>query len=68
MTASTLLFSYGTLQLASVQLANFDRLLQGEADSLPAWREELLEISDAAVLAQSGQRYHAHPALYRSGL
>ena len=56
--ASVLLFSYGTLQLASVQLANFDRLLEGQADSLPAWRQELLEITDAAVLAQSGQRYH----------
>ena len=66
MTASTLLFSYGTLQLASVQFANFDRLLEGQADSLPAWRQELLEITDAAVLAQSGQRYH--PILRYTGL
>ena len=33
----SLLFSYGTLQLDSVQLASFGRLLEGEADALPGW-------------------------------
>ena len=61
-----LLFSYGTLQLASVQLANFDRLLLGQADRLPAWCQEQIEITDPVVLAQSGERYH--PILRYSGL
>lgn len=60
-----LLFSYGTLQLPSVQLANFDRLLQGRADTLQGWREDRVEITDPQVLAESGERFH--PILRRTG-
>jgi gamma-glutamylcyclotransferase (GGCT)/AIG2-like uncharacterized protein YtfP len=52
------LFSYGTLQLEAVQLATFGRKLQGQADQLPGYGTTLLEISDPAVLATSGQTHH----------
>ena len=35
MTERILLFSYGTLQLESVQLASFGRLLAGKRDAMP---------------------------------
>jgi gamma-glutamylcyclotransferase (GGCT)/AIG2-like uncharacterized protein YtfP len=53
-----LLFSYGTLQLEAVQRESFGRLLQGEPDAMPGYRTELLEITDPAVLALSGERFH----------
>ena len=59
-----LLFSYGTLQLDSVQLASFGRLLESEADALVGWRRDWLEITDPAVLAASGERFH--PVVSRS--
>lgn len=59
------LFSYGTLQLPAVQQANFGRLLRGRADALPGWRKDWVEVTDAQVLAQSGQRFH--PIVRRTG-
>jgi gamma-glutamylcyclotransferase (GGCT)/AIG2-like uncharacterized protein YtfP len=59
------LFSYGTLQLESVQLSSFGRLLAGTPDALPGYRREMLEITDAAVLAASGERFH--PVVVPSG-
>lgn len=59
-----LLFSYGTLQLESVQLASFGRLLGGEVDAMTGWKTEMLEITDPEVLRQSGQRFH--PVVIRS--
>jgi hypothetical protein len=56
--ASERLFSYGTLQLESVQLATFGRRLVGSRDALPGHAESLLEISDAAVVATSGKTHH----------
>jgi hypothetical protein len=53
-----LLFSYGTLQLASVQQAQFGRLLTGRADALPGFTRSLVEITDPHVLAASGERFH----------
>lgn len=53
-----LLFSYGTLQLASVQQAHFGRLLDGRADALPGYARTLVEITDPDVLAASGERFH----------
>ena len=53
-----LLFSYGTLQQDDVQQASFGRLLKGAADALVGWRQEMVEITDAAVLAKSGKRHH----------
>lgn len=58
------LFSYGTLQLEAVQLSTFGRRLAGQADQLPGYRLDLLEIKDPAVVATSGQTHH--PVLVRS--
>ncbi len=52
------LFSYGTLQLDSVQLATFGRLLDGRDDTMPGWRKDMLEITDPGVLNTSGERFH----------
>ena len=59
------LFSYGTLQLDSVQMASFGRLLQGSDDSMPGFRKETVEITDPDVLEKSGERYH--PIVLPSG-
>jgi gamma-glutamylcyclotransferase (GGCT)/AIG2-like uncharacterized protein YtfP len=52
------LFSYGTLQQESVQLANFGRKLQGHADVVTGWRLSTVEITDPEVLAESGLSAH----------
>jgi len=52
------LFSYGTLQQESVQLASFGRPLNGTPDALPGWRREMVEITDPDVLSKSGERFH----------
>jgi gamma-glutamylcyclotransferase (GGCT)/AIG2-like uncharacterized protein YtfP len=52
------LFSYGTLQLESVQIATFGRLLDGQEDAMVGFRQDMLEITDPEVLATSGQRFH----------
>lgn len=59
------LFSYGTLQLPHVQLANFGRLLDGLHDKLVGYRIDQVEITDPDVLAQSEQKFH--PILHYSG-
>jgi len=53
-----LLFSYGTLQLPSVQQASFGRLLHGCADRLPGYTLGQLPIDDAQVVATSGKTHH----------
>jgi hypothetical protein len=53
-----LLFSYGTLQLPEVQLAQFKRLLDGEDDAVPGFAQAMVEITDPDVLRKSGQRFH----------
>ena len=60
------LFSYGTLQLEQVQLDTFGRLLEGEPATLTGYVVGEVEITDAAVLKSSGQRFH--PALIKTGL
>ena len=52
------LFSYGTLRQANVQMATFGRLLEGEADMLVGFRQDLVEITDPDVLVKSGQSLH----------
>ena len=54
-----LLFSYGTLQEAAVQLANFGRLLHGEPDELVGFERSLYRIEDPAFVAASGKEWHA---------
>ncbi len=53
-----LLFSYGTLQDKAVQLANFGRELNGQADRMPGYRLDWVEITDPDVLATSGKSHH----------
>lgn len=53
-----LLFSYGTLQDKSVQLANFGRELLGRADALPGYQQTFVEITDPTVVATSGKTHH----------
>lgn len=52
------LFSYGTLQLAAVQLATFGRLLTGHPDELPRFSQSMVEIEDPEVVRTSGQTHH----------
>jgi hypothetical protein len=52
------LFSYGTLQLAAVQMATFGRQLTGKLDALPGFEETPLVIEDPAVIAISGKADH----------
>ncbi|OAF20029.1 gamma-glutamylcyclotransferase family protein [Bradyrhizobium neotropicale] len=52
------LFSYGTLQLESVQLSSFGRRLAGKQDAMAGFRKTLVEITDPDVLAKSGERFH----------
>lgn len=53
-----LLFSYGTLQLESVQLSSFGRRLAGKPDAMPGFEKTFVEITDPDVLAKSGERFH----------
>src|SRR5262245_21832302 len=53
-----LLFSYGTLQLESVQRASFGRVLAGNRDAMPGFKKSFVEITDPDVLAKSGERFH----------
>jgi hypothetical protein len=53
-----LLFSYGTLQLDSVQRASFGRLLDGSDDSLAGYAVIDIEIRDPDVLGKSGIAVH----------
>jgi gamma-glutamylcyclotransferase (GGCT)/AIG2-like uncharacterized protein YtfP len=55
---SVLLFSYGTLQQDDVQLASFGRLLEGQDDAMPGYRQSLVEIRDPEVIKTSGKRFH----------
>ena len=60
-----LLFSYGTLRDPTVQRANFGRVLDGREDRLPGYALSVLEITDPAVIAVSGQTHH--PVLRPTG-
>ncbi|CBS90463.1 gamma-glutamylcyclotransferase family protein [Azospirillum lipoferum] len=62
---SVRLFSYGTLQQETVQLASFGRLLAGRADAMPGYRCDMLEITDPEVIRTSGKRFH--PVVVESG-
>jgi Gamma-glutamyl cyclotransferase, AIG2-like len=53
-----LLFSYGTLQQAEVQLSTFGRKLDGEKDLLLGYEPSLVKIPDPAVAARVGRTHH----------
>ena len=55
-----LLFSYGSLQQASVQLATFGRLLNGRPDRLPKFEPSAIHIDDPEVRASTGATHHAN--------
>lgn len=52
------LFSYGSLQNESVQLATFGRKFAGQPDTLPGYREARIEIQDRSAVAASGAEYY----------
>jgi len=52
------LFSYGTLQMREVQLANFGRELTGQPDSLVGYRMEDVQLTDETVIRLSGKSIH----------
>ncbi|HEX3024371.1 MAG TPA: gamma-glutamylcyclotransferase family protein [Chitinophagaceae bacterium] len=52
------LFSYGTLQLESVQKDTFGRKLEGSVDNLVGFKLTYLKITDEAVIASSGLSEH----------
>jgi hypothetical protein len=58
------LFSYGTLQMAAVQEANFGRALPMNPDALPGFRVETVTIIDPDVIETNGS--DQHPILRRS--
>jgi hypothetical protein len=53
-----LLFSYGTLQHAEVQLDTFGRLLDADDDVLPGYTVDYAEIEDPRVVDLSGLAVH----------
>lgn len=59
------LFSYGTLQLESVQLETFGRRLTGKPDALVGYKVGLIAIKDDEVVAVSGATHH--PILSHTG-
>ena len=59
MTRVELLFSYGTLQLESVQRATFGRPLAGARDALPEFEQRALKIEDQAEVSTLGQTHYA---------
>ncbi|WP_367606730.1 gamma-glutamylcyclotransferase family protein [Legionella sp. W05-934-2] len=52
------IFSYGTLQYESVQIANFGRKLNGSKDILSKFELSTLEIQNPNVIAASGENIH----------
>jgi hypothetical protein len=57
--AMPLLFTYGMLQRADVQMSTFGRLLQGQPDELVGFEQSLVRIEDPQFVAESGKADHA---------
>jgi Gamma-glutamyl cyclotransferase, AIG2-like len=57
-TSTARLFSYGTLQLPQVQLANYGRQLDGAPETLPGFRADWVTITDPDTIALSGTDRH----------
>src|SRR5687767_14318827 len=55
-----LIFSYGTLQLESVQLETFGRRLSGQPDELPLYETSAVRIEDPKLAAESGRTHNAN--------
>lgn len=52
------LFSYGTLQSESVQLATFGRRLEGEPDHLVGYKLTTVPIRDQSIATASGNTHY----------
>jgi hypothetical protein len=52
------LFTYGTLQLRSVQLSTFGRKLEGKPDALVGYRLAMIKIQDEDFVVKSGTADH----------
>ena len=52
------LFSYGTLQQEEVQIATFNRKLNGVGDAILGFALNMVKIDDPAVVATSGKTHH----------
>ena len=52
------IFTYGTLQLAAVQIEKYGRLLEGQADAVRGYRLDRLTIGDPDVVRLSGRTDH----------
>lgn len=63
--ANQLLFTYGTLQHAEVQLDTFGRLLEGSPDILPGFTIDYTDIDNPRVVDLSGAT--VHPILRATG-
>lgn len=55
-----LLFSYGTLRRADVQLATLGRVPKASADALEGYTLSTVQVTDAALIASSGIAVHAN--------
>jgi len=58
MKADVALFSYGTLQLSEVQLANYGRELEGSPDALAGYRLAVVPDRDPNAVRISGAKTH----------
>jgi hypothetical protein len=54
-----LLFSYGTLRDADVQVATFGRLLAAHPDELVGYEQAVFRVDDPKFVAKSGRAEHA---------
>ena len=54
-----LLFSYGTLRQAAVQLSTFGRTLSGRKDQLLGYEQSFLRVKDPAFVRTSGAASHS---------
>ena len=54
-----LLFSYGTLQQAAVQVSTFGRRLEGSPDAIVGFELALFRVDDPEFIAKSGKADHA---------
>ncbi len=55
-----LLFSYGTLQHADVQIATFGRTLRGAPDARPGFERSLVKIEGSVLPTLVGGTHHAN--------
>ncbi|WP_292832392.1 gamma-glutamylcyclotransferase family protein [Microbacterium sp.] len=60
-----LLFTYGTLQFAEVQLDTFGHIVAGEGDTLPGYTTDYTEITDHRIVDVSG--LSVHPMIRHTG-